>query len=328
MRDDKPFGLQPPKMGGLDVPNWLEVDATLIVHDNPVRKIPFKYIYKPLYRFVPQHTHFKWQSVNRIEVLIDIGYNIMGGYGTYKLSAQWDVTYDDDGITLNTIVAGGPEKRTTGKFTFQAEMDVRQPTLKTDFANTIMFLKLTGSVTDDGVTVSGGPASGDVGGTYFDHQNTYRFDIAQYATGHPERPPAAVQLPTSLLKHLVTFETEDKADLSPEQVVRLEDKWIDPLWDRAPALAAAIEAGTISLRLTGHASATGKSKEHNLALSARRITSAANEIKKHFPKLVYVSIPRGQMDVQQPGPVAQEKFVKIEIDPQAASAILSKAQRQ
>lgn len=187
-----------------------------------------------------------------------------------------------------------------------------------------LILQLVGGFTDDGITVGVGPFSGGVGGSSGTYKVDYEFSIPYLVFGQPQE---AVVLPEDLLSHDVWFEKEDQSQIGVDELRRLEDKWSDPLRSRAPELAAAIQAGTCPLILTGHASVTGRSKDYNLELSAKRITSVADAIKITFKsnKIAYVANPKGQMAATQGGPAAQERRVEIVIVRDSAKAFLSNA---
>jgi hypothetical protein len=192
------------------------------------------------------------------------------------------------------------------------DINVYQPSLVADVSNTLLDLTLIGGYTDNGMAVSYRGAGANIGGSHGTYLKTYEFFVSQFAIGRPAQP---IQLPEHLLKHDIFFEKEDQPQISVDELRRLEDKWSDPLRKEAPELAAAIQAGTCLLILTGHASVTGRSKEYNLALSAKRITSVADAIKSTFKsnKIAFVEIPKGQMDATQGGPAPQEKRVEIVI---------------
>ncbi|MDI3560223.1 hypothetical protein [Bradyrhizobium sp. Arg816] len=323
MRDNKPFGEPGIPQGGQ--PSWLDVNAELIVYDKAILKVPFEFVGFPMNVFKPLHTHFRWQTVKEIEVAIAIDYYVYvptegEGKGHYKISAKWSVDYDDDGIKLTTIRSTPVEMKGEGDYAVHADAELYQPSLKGDLQKTVLLLKLNGGLATDGVTVSYGPFSAPFGKASKQSLQSYEFIVVQLATEHPDKP-----LPGHLLKYIVSFEKEDQSFVSTDQGKELRSQWIAPLQKEAPELADAIKAGKCPMTLTGHASATGRTKVYNAGLSAERITSVAKEIKKHFgDKIAYVPVPRGQMDTTQRGPSPQEKYVEIEIHSDAAKPYISK----
>jgi hypothetical protein len=341
MRENKPFGIPglegPMKIGD----HFLQIDATGRLLGEGDRLIKeFSFIFDPEAKrfvgvkgwFLPLPTHFKWKEVKEIEILIDLSYEIWiprslkVGSGAYKLSQRWYVDYGKKGTALQTGPLKDLGSKGKGDFAVHVAIDTFQPPVEADWNSVTLVLRLTAGMSDEGITIGVGPVSGNVGGSSGIRKMDYEFRLNYLVTDRPEEP---VPLPEDLLSQDVWFEKEDQEQISVDELRRLEKEWSDPLRSRAPELAAAIHGGTVRIKLTGHASATGKSKDYNRALSRKRITSVADAIKTTFKsqKINYDPLPLGQDVATQKGPAPQERRVEIEIDREGAKAALSSAQR-
>ncbi len=315
--------------------NFLDIDATAkLLRDNGsvVMEIPFQFVSSEN-RFVavkPLPIHFKWKEVSKIEIFISLYLEIRNppyaiGNTSHKLLQVLNVNYGVKGTTLQAETMKprklGNNKKTSYDFDVSSELVI--PEIEADLGSAKLILNLSLTFNDEGVGLSGGPVSTNTGSINYGYSKEYEFTLAYLVTN---RPQEVIQLPEHLLSHDVFFENEDQPEISNLKLERLADHWVMPLREKAPRLAAAIETGICPIKLIGHASVTGRSKEYNLALSGKRIASVAEAIKKAFKtnKLVYVSIPLGVMVATQSGPADQERRVEIVIERDTARSILSK----
>lgn len=254
--------------------------------------------------------HFKWKDVSRIELTITLAYDITialetFGEGKATLLQPWKVIYGETGTTLQPEPwknLGQPYN--DGNFSMNWAIDNAVPSVESTVGWARTILHLTGSYSK---------------GKYL---MDFEFLLIYLAAN---RPP--IQLPEYLLSHDVFFEDEDDPEIRTRQLERLAEEWVKPLRKEAPRLAEAIAAGKCPLRLIGHASVTGRNKEYNMELSAKRIASVGEALKKALKsdKLIYHPVPLGQTAATQPGPSDQERRVEIVIIPEVAKSALSVA---
>jgi hypothetical protein len=324
MRDKNPFGILPPGWPSVVDDVYLDIDAKAQFFDDQdlkVDEVPFVYDSKSA-MFTPLSRSISWDQVRELAILVDIKYKILvptrgDGSGSYKISQSWRVKYGDKGVLLEAALLEDLGSSGEGKFAVSVDLKTDQPSSEAMLTSTTLLIKLVGGFTDEGIAVSVGHLSSNLGGQTGVYSKTYKLKLGLLAVN---QPAAAIQVPEELLKHTVWFDRENQSDLDPVELRRLEDNWVGPLRARAPDLAKAIAGRNCPVYLIGYASVTGRSEAYNRELSANRVFSVENALKSVFSSHDIYIVPEalGQSAAKQKGPSPQEKRVDILIRPDYA----------
>ncbi len=360
MRIKDPFNLlRPAKHPSVDpqnmFPNFLDIDATAkLLRSDGTMVIEFPFRFDPAERtfhavrsnnlFVPTlPAHFKWKEVSKLEVVLTLSYEITvpedkfpvakaKGKGRQKLLQSWNVVYGDNGTSVEPEEAKIIYQEHGGSLDISVEVKPIPSSVEADSGIAKTLLRLSAGGSTQGVGISGGygPVGVDKPGETSGMKYTVDFEFrVAYLTTF--RPAEVIQLPEDLLVHNVRDFPENKADMTRSDLEKLDYQWVKPLRKEAPRLAEAIATGKCPIKLFGYASVTGRNKLYNLEISAKRIKTVEEGIKKAFKPYgkpnenpTFLTFPLGQSTATQSGPSDQERRVEIVIDRAMAKKFLSK----
>jgi hypothetical protein len=290
--------------------------------------------------FQPLSVIWKWKEAAYLEISFRVEYKIIVtgvvtmikaiGKGTYKVSVPWQINYTDSGITLQP--EGEQDLGSGGEGNYAVELQVKQNQSPPEATERTAFVlvRLIGGFSEDGIGVSVGPFSAGGTGSAQKNSKDYVLKVFCYAGGKPEK---AVSVPEALLSHTAPF-AKDERYISSVQLDRLEDKWLEPLQERAPELYDAIKNGRCTLNLTGYASTTG-TNPYNLKLTEDRIRSVEQALRNNYLRidgksnrgLKIATDPRGKADAAEEGEVPAERRVQIWIRKQDAVDAMSQSNK-
>ena len=281
-----------------------------------------------------------WGLADIVELRISVSYNLIRhnsglntkgmfllGEGEFSFSQKWRIYYQKDGLHLLPLAeVTTPPDIDEDDISVQASMGRDNSPLWDQDPFVSATINLAGGLQSDGISVGFMGVGTTIGASKnsFKIGNGLRLTASLKLTGQPKpsaprlasRPPVDLKIPRELLKHTITFETENQEFAGATELRRLEDKWYDELLRKSPQIHNAIAKGDCPIKLDGFTSTTG-SLEYNQKLSAKRIEAVASAIQSLFPtsaKIAYrPKVPHGKSLAQSSGPAAHERRVVLSI---------------
>jgi hypothetical protein len=345
MRTDRPFGINPysgkpplqlPNIAHL---NFLEINAKVTTSGNGRQLLEIPFVYENYTQmFVPRQVHVKWKEADQLELIITANYEIhvpasdfplasrAYAKGNWRLRQLWDLKFGPRGLMLKPrFPVEKPLPKADEDNTFDVTLDgkTRESSEEIPIASTIFTLELFGEYTSQKTQFS---VAGVTPARPTGVQRYYtKYDFAIYALG-TNLPSEKISIPPSVLLHVVEFPRKDgDIDVQGSYI----DSWVKTLEDEAPELHAGIMAGECPITLTGHASDTGDELKNRDYYAKKRIEGVREAILDRLVergrprgKIVFHSIPVGERDVRQAGPVTRERRVVISIDHQEAEKMI------